>query len=322
MAKKENTKKNRISLWLLLIVIILAAGNIIANRTVFVKQYTVVDSMIPTAFDGYTIMQITDVHSIRNKEQEEMLLNKVKEAEPDLIALTGDLVDHSYYNAESQAYYAGETEAIPGADTIEFVEELLKIADVYYVYGNHEAILLDDVENNIFKRALENIGVVFLNNTQAELEKGDESIILSGIQDPATLYKDEKYAYIDIREGQVKAELEDTLGPLQENAGETSEENSEDKYTILLSHRPEYFELYTEYGVNLVLTGHAHGGQIRLPFIGGMYAPGQGWFPKYTSGYFTEGNTTMVVGRGIGNSTFPVRVFNPPEIIKIVLKHA
>ena len=90
-------------------------------------------------------------------------------------------------------------------------------------------------------------------------------------------------------------------------------------FTILLSHRPEKFESYVDQPLDLVFTGHAHGGQIRLPFIGGIVAPSQGWFPKYTDGLFEAGETTMVVNRGIGNSVFPLRVFNRPEIVEMTL---
>ena len=96
--------------------------------------------------------------------------------------------------------------------------------------------------------------------------------------------------------------------------------NSLNTFTILLSHRPEKFDTYVEQSLDLVFTGHAHGGQVRFPFIGGLVAPSQGWFPKYTAGLFEAGDTTMVVNRGIGNSLFPLRIFNRPEIIEMTLK--
>ena len=88
---------------------------------------------------------------------------------------------------------------------------------------------------------------------------------------------------------------------------------------MLLSHRPELFEVYTEYDVDLTLSGHAHGGQFRLPFAGGLYVPNQGLFPKYDAGLFTEGNANMIVSRGISNSLFLFRVNNPPEVILVEL---
>ena len=90
-------------------------------------------------------------------------------------------------------------------------------------------------------------------------------------------------------------------------------------YTLLLAHRPEFFEIYKEFNIDLVFSGHAHGGQIRLPFIGGILAPGQGLFPKYDGGLYTESNTNMIVSRGLGNSIFPIRINNPPEIVSVTL---
>ena len=97
-------------------------------------------------------------------------------------------------------------------------------------------------------------------------------------------------------------------------------ETEEDRYTVLLSHRPELFDLYAKYGIDLIFTGHAHGGQFRLPFIGGLYAPNQGAFPEYDSGLYASGDTNMLVSRGIGNSLFPLRFNNRPEVILVELK--
>lgn len=94
---------------------------------------------------------------------------------------------------------------------------------------------------------------------------------------------------------------------------------NKDNYTILLSHRPELFEIYVDNDINLVLTGHAHGGQIRIPFIGGLIAPNQGLFPKYTNGKIEQDDTTMIVSRGIGNSILPFRINNRPELVLITL---
>ena len=105
--------------------------------------------------------------------------------------------------------------------------------------------------------------------------------------------------------------LDDTLKKLIEG---------EDNYTILLAHRPDFFDEYVKSGSDLVLSGHAHGGQFRLPFVGGLYAPGQGFLPEYDSGIYTEGSTSMIVSRGIGNSAFPIRFNNRPEIILVELK--
>ena len=133
------------------------------------------------------------------------------------------------------------------------------------------------------------------------LSRGGESIALWGVQDPSF---------------QVDEETGDLAGQMRINLQMLTRE---DKYTILLAHRPELFELYGEIGVDLVLSGHAHGGQIRLPGIGGVIAPQQGLFPQYDSGAYENGHTIMVVSRGVGNSLFPLRYNNPPEILLLEL---
>ena len=96
-------------------------------------------------------------------------------------------------------------------------------------------------------------------------------------------------------------------------------QNESDRYTVLLSHRPELFNVYVDSQIDLVFSGHAHGGQFRLPFIGGLVAPNQGFFPEYDAGLFSKENTTMVVSRGAGNSIIPLRFNNRPEIVVVEL---
>ena len=97
-------------------------------------------------------------------------------------------------------------------------------------------------------------------------------------------------------------------------------QNESDGFTVLLSHRPELFDVYVDTGIDLVFSGHAHGGQFRLPFIGGLFAPNQGFIPKYDAGRFDKENTTMIVSRGVGNSIIPLRINNPPELVVVELK--
>lgn len=287
----------------------LLLGNYLANQQVYITTYEIVDEEIPKAFDGYRIVQVTDVHSIRSQEQADMLFEEIAVQKPDAVVLTGDLLDSTYYTEENTALKAGESDKMAGQDTVDFIARLTEHYYVYFIYGNHEMVLLDDVDNNPFKLAMEEIGVIFLNNDGVKISKNDESIYMLGIQDPATLYKDSDYAEYSTHLERINAMMNNVMA-LRE----------EELYTVLLSHRPEYFEDYAKYSVDLVLTGHAHGGQIRLPGVGGLYAPGQGWFPKYTEGVYVAGEMAMVIGRGIGDSTDFPRIFNPPEINTIILK--
>lgn len=285
------------------------------NSRIFTNRITVESSDLPDAFQGFRILQLTDVHSVRSMEQLNLILEKVTKEEPDLIVVTGDLVDSYYYTnsanalSEDGAMSPGGSmdiaESVPDTLTLQLMEQLLSVAPVYMVYGNHEMVLLDDPENNRFKLAMEAAGVVLLNHEKICLDKDGESIWLAGVQDPIVLYKDPIFSDSgDNNRERLAAELNYIMEGLEE-----------EDYVILLSHRPEYFKLYTEYCVDLAFTGHAHGGQVRLPLVGGLYAPGQGWFPTYTSGLYEQGDLKMITGRGIGNSKNLIRVFNPPEIV-------
>lgn len=293
----------------LVLLVILMIGNHLANEEVYISEYEIVNEQIPQAFDGYRIVQVTDVHSIRSQEQADLLYNRVVEQQPDAVVITGDLVDFTYYTEENNALKEGTSDKMAGQDTVDFVARLTEHYYVYFVYGNHEMILLDDVDNNPFKVAMEEIGVIFLNNDGVKITKDEESIYMLGIQDPATLYKDSDYAEYDTHSERINAMMKNVMA-LKE----------EDLYTVVLSHRPEYYTEYTKYDADLILTGHAHGGQVRLPGIGGLYAPGQGWLPEYTDGLWADKGTTMIISRGIGNSVEVPRVFNPPEINTIILK--
>lgn len=173
-----------------------------------------------------------------------------------------------------------------------FAKEAVEIAPCFYVTGNHEARVWEDY--NLLKEQLISLGVTVMENEECCLSIGDESISLIGLHDTG----------FDLNTG-----IDYTLASVKSEG---------DNYKILLAHRPEYFDKYN--GVDLILSGHAHGGQIRLPFIGGLFAPGQGFFPKYDSGVYNEEGKTMVVSRGLGNSLFPFRVNNNPEIVVVELK--
>jgi predicted MPP superfamily phosphohydrolase len=149
---------------------------------------------------------------------------------------------------------------------------------------------------------MEAAGVILLEDTVAEITLKGECITLIGVKDPS--FKTD-YLY-----GDAECVIREDLSQLCQGRN---------GFTILLSHRPELFDAYADYPINLVLTGHAHGGQFRLPFIGGIAAPNQGLFPKYDAGMFVENDTHMIVSRGIGNSIIPLRFNNPPEIVVVKL---
>ena len=171
------------------------------------------------------------------------------------------------------------------------VKKLTGIAPVYFVTGNHEIALSLCRE---FKQNLEKTGVKVLEGGKVEISK---DVFLYGIDDPLASWD---------YDADAEGNMEYILRPIAVDKS---------KYNILLSHRPEAFPAYFRF--DLVLTGHAHGGQFRIPFIGGIIAPGQGLFPKYDAGMYRKENTTMIVSRGIGNSMIPIRINNRPELVVV-----
>lgn len=255
------------------------------NKSIQTTRVRIVSSKIPASFEGFRIVQVSDLHNAEFGDRQMRLLRTIKEASPDLIAVTGDLIDSRHTNIEK---------------AMEFVSGAVKVAPVYYVTGNHEA-RTDKFQN--LKNRMEKAGAVILRNSGIRIFRGNDSIELLGLEDPAFANLNGKNA-----ENATLAEVELKKIP-KKNA----------TYTILLSHRPELIDVYRANGIDLALCGHAHGGQIRLPYIGGLFAPNQGFLPKYSEGIHKKGRTEMVVSRGLGNSLAPVRIHNRPEIVVITL---
>ena len=280
----NHKKKNAIilvavSIAFVAIVIWIAWG----NSALMVNEIKITNDKIPQSFEGFRIAQVSDLHNAELGKDNNKLIEKLNECEPDIIVLTGDLIDSNHTNLEV---------------ALSFARQAVKIAPCYFVTGNHEAWVGSQYEE--LKTSLENAGVTVLQDEAIELNYGDECIQLIGLNDPDFSERDSSLS---------ESILETKL----------SQVNISNGFTILLSHRPEHFNVYQNKNIDLVLSGHAHGGQFRLPFLGGVIAPNQGLFPKYDAGIYTENGTTMIVSRGIGNSIIPVRINNRPEIIIIEL---
>jgi predicted MPP superfamily phosphohydrolase len=284
VSMKKISKKQWIICIIAVVLLVLVVWTVWANTALEINEYTIVSNRLPNGFSGFCIAQVSDLHNAQMGDDNEKLLAMLREAEPDIIVLTGDMVD-------SRSTDIGIA--------LRFAEDAMKIASCYYVTGNHEARIS---EYEDLKTGLESAGVVVLENKRIELQRNGETIMLIGVDDPSFR--------TDYLMGDSAAVMSDALNSLTEN----------DAYAILLSHRPELFDTYVASGVDLVFTGHAHGGQFRLPFLGGVAAPNQGLFPKYASGLYTQGNTNMLVSRGIGNSIVPIRFNNRPEIIVVKLR--
>ena len=274
------SRKKTILTLLLSLLIILIGWTLWGNTALEVNEFEIVSDRIPQGFDGFRIAQVSDLHNARFGEDNVKLIELLSQTEPDIIVLTGDLIDSRNTNVEV---------------ALDFARQSVEIAPVYYVSGNHESRVTAYMD---LKMGLGNAGVIVLENQKVEITRGQEYITLMGIDDPSF---QESYLF-----GDAAGVAEQVIGDLQE---------ASDGYTILLSHRPELFDVYVATGMDLVFSGHAHGGQFRLPFIGGLVAPNQGFFPEYDAGQFTEEKTTMIVSRGVGNSIIPLRVNNRPEIV-------
>lgn len=255
-----------------------------SNSNIEINEITVQSVNIPEAFDGLRIAQVSDLHNAEFGQDNEKLVQLLRQTEADIIVITGDIVDSRKTDIEV---------------ALSFAEKAVEIASTYYVNGNHESGI---PEYESLKQGLIKRGVTVLENEAAELTIGNETVSLIGVTDPSFPMK----FVDDTMEQNISHQLSNVI---PDNGN----------YKILLAHRPEYFKAYAQNDVDLVFSGHAHGGQFILPFVGGVVAPGQGFFPEYYQGIYTENDTNMIVSRGIGNSLFPFRINNNPEIVVAVL---
>jgi predicted MPP superfamily phosphohydrolase len=258
------------------------------NNSIVVSNINLEFDKLSQGLEGLRLVQISDLHNKEFGKNQNRLAAKIKKADPELILITGDIIDSKKYDEKP---------------ALELIDEISKIAPVYYVTGNHEFL---SGKFNSLEKKLQERGVRILRDSGESIERGRDSLEIIGVDDPA-LKLDTQYQY----QGESKILLEKL-----QKALEGSEEGS---FKILLSHRPELVSVYAEKNIDLTFTGHAHGGQFRFPFVGGIIAPNQGLLPKYTSGSYKEGNSVMIVNRGLGNSIIPQRIFNRPEIIAVKL---
>ena len=277
-------KKKSVLIASILILTGLIIWTLWGNTALEVNEYQITSDKIPEAFSGFRIAQVSDLHNAEFGEGNCKLIGLLSQTDPDMIVLTGDLIDSRQTDIEI---------------ALEFAEQAMQISPVYFISGNHEARMR---EYDDLKMGLVDAGVVVLENQQVQITKEGEHITLIGVDDPSFR--------TDYLFGDAESVIKQATADLQ---------NETDSFTILLSHRPELFDTYVDSGVDLVFSGHAHGGQFRIPLVGGLVAPNQGFFPKYDAGQFNRENTTMIVSRGVGNSIIPVRFNNRPEIIVVTL---
>lgn len=256
------------------------------NNVLEVTHYTFSSSRVSARLDGYRIVQISDLHNKNFGRKQQHLINKIKELQPDMIVVTGDIVDSNHTNIDV---------------AITFLEEAVNLAPCYYITGNHE-LWLDDTLYEKLINQIKNTGTTILDNEVVEINHNEKDDTVEDTTD---------FVMIGLDDGSL---LGNTLHELSKNI-------NTQKFVLLLAHEPQNMSFYSKENVDLILSGHAHGGQFRLPGIGGMIAPDQGLFPEYTEGLHVKNDVSMIISRGLGNSIIPLRILNRPEIVCVELKH-
>ena len=280
--KRPLTKRRKIVLAVLLLSVMLVTAEFVRSNTVIeVQQLTCQSEQLPEGFDGVKIVQVSDYHN-HGGAYEDRLVEKIKEQQPDYIFITGDVAD-------SQRTDVGKANS--------FLKKVSEITDCFLVWGNHE-YSIDDYERELIALCCEKNGITVLENDFAVVERNGDKMLVVG-----------------------------TVNTVDETYDSMLEELPKDiDFTVWLHHYPEdvmYISNTSQQSgaqADLLFTGHAHGGLIRLPFVGGLYAPGQGFFPEYTSGKYSCDGTEMIVSRGTGNSGYSKRFLDPFHLVVCTLE--
>lgn len=246
-----------------------------------VSHYEIKSDKLNQKYNNYKIMLLTDLH---NRDITEKLVKIVNEEKPNIIVMSGDMIN----------------EKVDGFDNFFNLCEELKDKTVYYVFGNHEENMSDEKQNEFIEKIKEKTNVILLNNDKVEL---DDSFTIYGFSHQVKYYLASTKEKIDLNY------IEERIGKIDIN-----------KFNLLISHDPLLYNLYSEYGFDMVLSGHLHGGIINIPFVGGLLSPDFTFFPKYYKGVNKIGNTNLVISRGLGYGyMIPIRVFNRGEVVIINL---
>ena len=233
------------------------------------------------------IVLLSDLHCTEHGKNNSKLIQKIEQVKPDAVFAAGDLTNKHL-----------DTQDIKVKKVLLLLKNLSRKYPVFYSDGNHE-IRMDDPDD--YRKAAKKAGVMYPEN---------ETVICDCFS---------VYGLTLPKVGYYKKHLLDES--IFDNIYADEPEGNDDKFHILLAHEPRYFEKYADTKADLILSGHLHGGIMRLPFVGGVIASGFQFFPKYDAGIFEKNGKSMVVSRGLGSHTLKFRFFNPPEVVVIDLKH-
>ncbi|HZK43448.1 MAG TPA: metallophosphoesterase [Syntrophomonadaceae bacterium] len=279
--------------WVFILLIALIFISIFASKYIIqVSTYNITSNKIPSAFNHFKILQISDLHSNTFGLDNINLIKKVEKINPDIVVMTGDMVDTT--DTDFDVF-------------INLATVLSEKYDVFFIMGNHEQNLVTQKRKFLIEQ-LKETGITVLDNEFVAIDREQETIHLYGMWFNLRYYRNltDKSA----------EDIQFTPEKMKTILGECDESI----YNILLTHNPLYFNTYADWGSDLTLAGHVHGGMIRIPFIGGLLSPERNLFPKYSAGHYEIGNKNLIVNRGLGNGGFGIRVFNNPEISVIILE--
>lgn len=282
MQRPRNPKRNWFWLKAIVILVLLLTAALLDSRFRLVTdRFEITDPDLPSAFDGFRVVQLSDLHEREFGEDNARLVAAVAKEAPDLIALTGDFIDDA-----------------DGIDvTLTLAEQLLALAPVYFISGNHDWA---SGAMETLRTQLEELGVTVLDNKWETLERDGESIVLCGVEDPN--------GYAD--------------SPRPDAVIETVRAEHPEEFLLLLGHWNYWLEAYPALDADLILCGHSHGGVIRLPGVGGLLGSGGVWMPDYTAGLYTGASYRMLVSRGLGGGMQLPRLFNNPQVVSVTLRAA
>lgn len=286
-ATDRRRKKRRPLRWILTLLVLVIGGAFWFHWQCWGLQTTRAQAELlglPQSFDGFQLVHLSDLHGHEYGKGSRELLDRVREASPDLIVITGDLIDQK-----------SQLDMVPA-----LARGLAAIAPAYYVTGNHEWALGSGAVKEL-KGLLGQGGITVLSNQYEILEREGAAVVLAGVDDPN--------GYAD------QTTPEELYAKIQ---------NSDPGlFTLLLAHRNDHFSQYAAAGYDFVMSGHGHGGIVRLPLVGGLLGTNRQLFPDWTAGVYTLGDSTLFVSRGLGNNTVPFqgfRLFNRPELAVVELK--
>jgi len=290
MRRKKLTTILWLVLWLIAIIIIIAINYY--NRHLIITNYKINDPRWPVTLNGWRLVQLSDIHNQATEGPgNNKIINSVQKLQPDIITITGDLFD-------------GDRTNIP--NNLKLVQDLTSIAPVYMVLGNHDFANDDYIK---LTQLVEENGAQIIRNELVTINDQTTPITIIGLDDPAAWGGPFSY----------KAQARLTAQTL--NKIMASPKFNSTSPRLILAHRPELWPQYILANPLVILSGHTHGGQIRLPLIGAIYVPNQPLLPQYDEGIFTIANSYLIINHGLGNSFINCRFNNYPEIVTIDFYH-